>query len=91
MPENGEWKVVKMPVESYLRSCIDSFDVVFMDPPYDYPNKERLISKVFQGGILKENGYLILEHRNTDHFEELPNWNSTRNYGTSCFSFFQEI
>ena len=87
--EGGDWKVVKMPVERYLQSCKDSFDVVFMDPPYDYANKERLISLVFEGNLLKDHGFLVLEHRNTDHFEGTKFWVESRNYGTSCFTFFQ--
>lgn len=81
-------KVTKMPVEGFLRSCEEQFDLIFMDPPYDYPGMEKLVGTIFERELIPQHGWVILEHRNTSHFEEVPHFETTRKYGTSCFSFF---
>ena len=86
--EGVKAKVVKMPVEGFLRDCDEKFDLIFMDPPYEYPDMEKLVAKVFERGLLEADGMVVLEHRNTSAFEEVAHWEETRKYGTSCFSFF---
>ena len=53
-----------------------SFDLVFADPPFDLSE-----------GILKENGYFVLEHQSRQKIEH-PDLQETRKYGNVSFSFF---
>jgi len=46
-----------------------------------------LISLVLSEGILKENGYFILEHQSRRKIEH-PDLQETRKYGNVSFSFF---
>ena len=40
------------------------FDLIFIDPPYDYDVYEKILDKVSTLDLLKTNGLIILEHSN---------------------------
>ena len=40
------------------------FDLIFVDPPYDYNVYEKILEKVSSLNLLTENGQIILEHSN---------------------------
>jgi len=40
------------------------FDLIFIDPPYDYNVYEKILEKVSTLNLLKEDGLIILEHSN---------------------------
>ena len=40
------------------------FDIIFVDPPYDYDVYEKILEKVITLNILNDNGLIILEHHN---------------------------
>ena len=40
------------------------FDLIFVDPPYDYDVYEKILEKVSTLNLLHENGLIILEHSN---------------------------
>ncbi len=40
------------------------FDLIFVDPPYDYNVYEKILEKVSSLNLLNENGLIILEHSN---------------------------
>ncbi len=64
------------------------FDLVFMDPPYQYQARNRLVRKIAAGGLLTDGGILIVEHdrRGTVEFpENLTLWKKKR-YGHSCLT-----
>lgn len=56
------WFAVQQNVSSYLRHAHPAADVIFADPPYDFPNLERLPETILQSGILNPDGILIVEH-----------------------------
>ena len=39
-----------------------TFDIIFVDPPYDYDVYEKILNKVSTLNLLKNNGLIILEH-----------------------------
>ncbi len=39
-----------------------SFDLIFADPPYSYDPTPEIPEKIFQNGLLRDGGYLIIEH-----------------------------
>jgi 16S rRNA G966 N2-methylase RsmD len=49
---------------------------------------EMVPDLVFEKNLLKENGWLILEHSATHNFETHPNFHKMRNYGSVHFSIF---
>ena len=48
------------------------FDLIFVDPPYDYNVYEKILDKVSTLNLLNENGLIILEHSNLK-FKEVYN------------------
>lgn len=68
----------------------EKFDIIFADPPFNMPDKDKLIEKVFENKVLK-NGTFILEHSDRESFSKSKFFKEQRNYGKVCFSFFEEI
>lgn len=81
---------VKTNTFVYLRSVKESFDIVFADPPYDMEGVETLPGLVMEGGFVKDDGILILEHSVDKDFSEYPNFYERRSYGSVQFSFFRK-
>lgn len=82
-------QVVRHNVFDFLEICTKHFDVVFADPPYDIAGLDTIPARVFEKGILNEDGILILEHPGTYNFESAPNFLKMKKYGNVQFSFFQ--
>ena len=81
-------RVIKADVFSFLRSCGDTFDIIFADPPFKLENIERIPALVFEKNLLKENGILIVEHPSEVKFSGIKELKETRDYGTVNFSIF---
>lgn len=64
-----------------------SFDLVFLDPPYAHPNQHELVSTLFAQGLLSEHGLLVIEHSTLLSFGELSQFQEVRKYGSSAISF----
>lgn len=81
---------IKSDVVKYLKSCTKKFDLIFADPPYDFKinQLEELSEIVFNKGLLNEEGMLIIEHKKQTDLSSLNNFNESRRYGDSVFSFF---
>lgn len=69
-----------------------SFDLIFIDPPYDYDVYEKILHKVSTLNLLNDYGLIILEHRNL----KLPSTylNLTiykeRNYGNKSITIYKK-
>ena len=87
--EMPELKVIKKDVFKFLKSSPQKFDIIFADPPYQLKEIDQIPSIIFENNVLKENGFLILEHSKDSNFSEHPNFYEIRNYGSVNFSFFR--
>ncbi len=72
----------------FLKTCTRKFDIIFADPPYDMDGVETLPELVLNKGILKEEGFFILEHSKKLNFTNHLNLTDHRHYGSVNFSFF---
>ena len=52
---------------------------------------ESIPTRIFESGILKEDGLLVLEHGKENHFEDNPHFIERRVYGSVNFSFFKAM
>ncbi|MFA5393630.1 MAG: 16S rRNA (guanine(966)-N(2))-methyltransferase RsmD [Candidatus Ratteibacteria bacterium] len=83
---------------SILAEKKEGFDIVFADPPYDFSEQKitELIAQIFEGGILRPDGKLILQHISgleknllfKESIAALTLTVETRRYGYSSLSFF---
>lgn len=73
----------------FLEKQVEPFDIIFCDPPYDYPNYEPIYKIIFEKRLIMNGGMLIFEHDKKKDFSYLPYFSQVRKYGTSLFSFFE--
>ena len=81
-------KVIHIDVRAYLRTCSAKYDIVFADPPYELPWLTELPDLVTVEGIIKDDGFFILEHPRDISFAGHKLFFEHRNYGGVNFSFF---
>lgn len=81
-------KVVKSDVFKFLETETQQYDLIFADPPYDIPQLNVIAAKVLARGLLKPDGYLIIEHPSMKKLDNHPEFLDQRKYGSSSFSFF---
>jgi 16S rRNA (guanine(966)-N(2))-methyltransferase RsmD len=84
-------KPVHIDVRAYLKTCSVKYDVVFADPPYELAWLKELPDLVIHAGVIKENGFFILEHPRDLSFTGHKLFFEHRNYGGVNFSFFKPI
>jgi 16S rRNA (guanine(966)-N(2))-methyltransferase RsmD len=65
-----EMKLFLMPAEKYIKTADRRFDTVFLDPPFSYQKKERLLTLVSEKGILEDGGILLLHYPAEDEIPE---------------------
>jgi 16S rRNA (guanine(966)-N(2))-methyltransferase RsmD len=73
----------------YLEKNKNKWDIIFADPPYDFKDTCLIPEIIFKNELLKEDGWLILEHSVQVSFSDNPNLIDQRQYGSVCFSFFR--
>ncbi len=80
----------KANVLTFLKQSLDTWDLVFADPPYDLPQLPDLPGLVLNGELLVPGGLFILEHPKRYNFSESPCFDQQRNYGEVNFTFFRK-
>lgn len=81
-------KVLHLDVKAYLKTCTFKYDIIFADPPFDLSWLEEIPDLVMNSGILKEDGFFILEHPGSISFSGHKLFFEHRRYGEVNFSFF---
>lgn len=81
-------KPLHLDVKAYLKACSYKYDIVFADPPYDLPWLSGIPDLVIGAGILKDNGFFILEHPKHTSFSTHSLFSEHRDYGSVNFTFF---
>lgn len=84
-------KPIHIDVKAYLKTCSVRYDIVFADPPFELSWLKDLPDLVTQSGVIKEDGFFILEHPRDLSFTDHILFFEHRNYGGVNFSFFKPI
>jgi len=84
-------KPIHIDVKAYLKACSVKYDIVFADPPYDLTWLNEIPDLVIQSGVIKEDGFFILEHPRGLSFIRNKLFFEHRNYGGVNFSFFRTL
>ncbi|ONI46650.1 16S rRNA (guanine(966)-N(2))-methyltransferase RsmD [Candidatus Epulonipiscioides saccharophilum] len=72
----------------------ENFDIIFMDPPYHYPELKQIVDFLLTNDILSKGGKLIIENATnapTIFFENKLNLIKERIYPTTRLSIFERI
>jgi len=83
--------VIRADVFRYLNKPIQSFDIIFADPPFDHKDLAELPDLIFSTDILNKQGVFILEHPGNYSFTAHPHFQHHRKYGGVNFTFFSRI
>ncbi len=92
--------VIRGDVFKFLNACrtenevnralaAKKYDLIFADPPYALERIEELPDLILGQDLLKEEGWLVIEHGKDTDFTNHPRHVETRTYGSVHFSFFQ--
>jgi len=82
---------IHIDVRAYLKTCKAKYDIVFADPPYELSWLKELPDLVTQAGVIKADGFFILEHPRDLNFDSHKLFFEHRNYGGVNFSFFNPL
>lgn len=82
-------KVVKANAFSFLAMTTGKYDIIFADPPYDMEHTDTIPDIISERGLLKEKGWLIIEHSRNYNFKDHPLLYDHRLYGKVNFSIFK--
>ncbi|MDP6908756.1 MAG: RsmD family RNA methyltransferase [Flavobacteriales bacterium] len=85
----GNYETVKSDVLRFVNNAYEKWDLIFADPPYDFPNYEKLTEAILSGDMLEPDGLLIIEHPAEVTFKNFKSYLETRKYGRVHFSFFR--
>jgi len=82
---------VKSDVFKFLEKSTLKNDIIFADPPYDFPIEDfaKIPELVFKNELLHDGGVLIIEHSKHSDLSTLEHFTNQRRYGGSIFSFFE--
>ena len=58
---SAEAKVIRSDYVSFLKSCTDKFDIVFLDPPYAEVFLEKSLKMITEIDILQSGGIIVAE------------------------------
>lgn len=81
-------RTVPTTVQKFLGGIPLPYDIIFCDPPYEYPRMHELIETITQDGWLAEQGWLILEHNKKHDFTDHPHCAYYKEYGRTHVSIF---
>jgi 16S rRNA (guanine966-N2)-methyltransferase len=75
---------------SFVLHANRPFDLVFVDPPYAYPESQNLPDTIFRSGLLKLHGFLVFEHASSIAFGDTPQYATgpIKKFGRTMVTFF---
>lgn len=82
-------EAVKADVLRYIGREPDAYDIIFVDPPYHSGKLQEIIERIFENDLLKDEGWLVIEHPTLITLDQLPHFTEKRRYGQSAFSIFK--
>jgi 16S rRNA (guanine966-N2)-methyltransferase len=70
----------------------ESFDIIFLDPPYDQGLANRSVAVIAQGNLLKKPGTIVVEHSARETLQQRYDslkLHDERRYGDTLLSFYK--
>jgi 16S rRNA (guanine(966)-N(2))-methyltransferase RsmD len=80
---------IRGDVFRFLKSCHQTFDFIFADPPYTLKELPTIPDLVLDKDILNKDGIFVFEHGKQYDFSDHPCFLEHRNYGSVNFSLFK--
>lgn len=86
----SEILVIQSDYSTFLNRSSNAWDLIFADPPYSLENAIQIPHLVFSNNLLKDRGWLVIEHDKHIDYSHHPAFFDHRRYGKVNFSFFRE-
>ena len=87
--EKDKAKGICRDCNSFCKQSEDSWDLIFMDPPYALQGIPELIQLIFDRNLLSGEGMCIVEHDPKLRLESESHFDFSKVYGSSALSFFR--
>lgn len=86
---NDKAEVIQIDSVKFLKNPAQSFDLIFLDPPYHLDFMEKVVPLLEENGWLKENAMLYLEIEKRQALPELPtNWQKLKEKTAGDVNYF---
>lgn len=84
-------KILNMPYGDFFRNSKDSFDLIFLDPPYNKGFIEPVLVDIVKNNRLSEKGIIVLESDDTDMHSEIDGLSvlKQKKYGRTYITVYQ--
>lgn len=80
--------IIKGDVFKFMKQSTEQYNFIFAGPPYALEQIDDLPKLVFEKKMLAPEGIFVLEHTPRNDYQNHPNFQRMKNYGTTIFSFF---
>jgi len=80
-----------MPAELYVKRTKNSFDIIFLDPPFPYQHKWELMENIASSALVKKETRILIHRPSNDYPKRnIKNMEikDSREYGRSVVDFF---
>ncbi|AEJ61628.1 methyltransferase [Spirochaeta thermophila DSM 6578] len=87
-------RILIEPAEHYIRHAVSPFDVIYLDPPFAYPHKGRLLELVSSSALLHETTVILIHHPSKDPLPGTPGRLERfkeKHFGQSYVSFYRIV
>lgn len=81
--------LIRGDVFKFLKTCHQSFDFIFADPPYALRELSQIPNLILESTLLRPDGLLVFEHGKDHDFSQHPRFVEHRQYGSVNFSIFR--
>lgn len=83
-------RIIQADSIKFISKTEETFDLIFADPPYAYDDIILIPEKIFSAGLLKQNGFLIIEHSKKTLFTESSLFTELlkKEFGNTVVTFF---
>lgn len=83
-------EIVQMDAMGFLGARHGTYDLVFADPPYSYAQTEKIPGLMFEHGMIRPGGYLLIEHAKDLRFESTALYTAgpEKKFGRTLVTFF---
>jgi 16S rRNA (guanine966-N2)-methyltransferase len=85
-------EVLQMDAMGFLGTRHGTYDLVFADPPYAFEQTGQIPGLVFDHGMIRPGGYLLVEHAADQRFESTPLYiaGPEKKFGRTLVTFFHQ-
>jgi 16S rRNA (guanine966-N2)-methyltransferase len=84
----SQLQVHRADVFRFLPKLNKQFDIIFADPPFQLKTLTQIPQLVIENKLLREGGWLILEHGENHSFNQVNGYKKVKRYGSVHFSIF---